>query len=65
MPAQSSSVEQPPWGAGSAAAWQLHVSRIEEQLNAGWREQIERVFRLGGRMLASGMMARRAAETKE
>ncbi|MDX1979053.1 MAG: GAF domain-containing protein [Bryobacteraceae bacterium] len=27
-----------------SAAWQLHVARVEEQLRAGWREQIETVL---------------------
>lgn len=27
-----------------SAAWQLHVSRVEEQLRAGWQEQIEQVL---------------------
>jgi hypothetical protein len=27
------------------AAWQLHVDRVREQLESGWREQIEQIFR--------------------
>ena len=27
-----------------AAAWQLYVARIEEQLASGWREDLERIF---------------------